>query len=695
MIRRRWLAVMGSVALIAAPALAQQQINLRDADIRAFIQDAARATGRTFVIDSRVQGKVSVVTDRPLSRSEYFEVFLSTLRANGLVAIPTGTGAFRIQPAETAAAQPGRIGLKGAARNAFVTEVFRLKSVDATTAVETLRPLVSKEGSVTANRSGNSLVVADYADNVRRIRALIARIDGESATTTIVALRNAGAKEVAASLQQLLTGGQTAGQNGRTAVALSAVESSNAIALRGDRQAVARFAELARDLDRRAASGSEVKVYWLKNADAEKLVPVLQTLSGQSVAAAATTATGAAPTLAAAPDPSGNPRNRIVITRYDGANAVIIAAPSEVQRSLSDVIRQLDSRRPQILVEAIIVEISDNAAKKLGVQFLLGGTPGSNIPFAATNYSTAAPNILTVAGAIGARELNTTTTTVNGTTTVTTTNTGVSDALAQSAISSILSASGGFGGFATNIGNNGVFGAIINAVKQDNQSNILSTPSITTIDNQSAKILVGQEIPVTTGEALSDNFDNRFRTVQRQNVGIQLEVKPQVNENGEIKLALRQEVSSIAGPVSATSSELILNKREFETTIVVKDGEIAAVGGLLDDNERRTLEKVPGLGDMPGLGGLFRSKGKTRTKTNLMVFIRPTILRTSEEMREISARRFESVRGAQADFDVNGEPGLDALVRDYLGAVPPSATPAQVGDVIIEGGPAATPDPAP
>jgi general secretion pathway protein D len=685
----RWLSLLAGMALAASPALAQQQINLRDADIRAFIQDAARATGRTFVIDARVQGKVSVVTDRPLSRSEYFEVFLSTLRANGLVAIPTGNGAFRIQPAETAAAQPGRIGLKGAARNAFVTEVFRLKSVDATTAVETLRPLVSKEGSLTANRSGNSLVVADYADNVRRIRALIARIDGESATTTIVALRNAGAKEVAASLQQLLTGGQSVGQTGRTAVALSAVESSNAIALRGDRQAVARFAELARDLDRRAASGSEVKVYWLKNADAEKLVPVLQTLSGQSVSAPAPAASGSAPAPAPAPDASGNPRTRVVITRYEGANAVIVSAPSDTQRSLGEVIRQLDTRRPQILVEAIIVEISDNAAKKLGVQFLLGGTPGSSIPFAATNYSTAAPNILTVAGAIGARELNTTTTTVNGTTTVTTTNTGVSDALAQSAIGSILGASGAFGGFATNIGNNGVFGAIINAVKQDNQSNILSTPSITTIDNQAAKILVGQEIPVTTGEALSDNFDNRFRTVQRQNVGIQLDVKPQVNENGEIKLALRQEVSSIAGPVSATSSELILNKREFETTIVVKDGEIAAVGGLLDDNERRTLEKVPGLGDVPGLGGLFRSKGKTRTKTNLMVFIRPTILRTADEMREISARRFESVRGAQADFDANGEPGLDALVRDYLGAVPPSAIPEQAGDVVI------APDPKP
>ncbi len=224
----RWLSALAAMALAATPAFAQQQINLRDADIRAFIQDAARATGRTFVIDARVQGKVSVVTDRPLSRSEYFEVFLSTLRANGLVAIPTGNGAFRIQPAETAAAQPGRIGLNGAARNAFVTEVFRLKSVDATTAVETLRPLVSKEGSVTANRSGNSLVVADYADNVRRIRALIARIDGESATTTIVALRNAGAKEVAASLQQLLTAGQAGGQTGRSAVALSAVAPARA-----------------------------------------------------------------------------------------------------------------------------------------------------------------------------------------------------------------------------------------------------------------------------------------------------------------------------------------------------------------------------------------------------------------------------------------------------------------------------------
>jgi general secretion pathway protein D len=690
------LLLSGCAALIAtAPVTAQQQLNLRDADIRAFIQDAARATGRTFIIDSRVQGKVSVVTDRPLSRTEYFEVFLSTLRANGYVAIPTVNGGYRIQPAETAASQPGRIGVNGAARNSFVTEVFRLKSIEAASAVETLRPLVSKEGSVTANRSGNSIVVADYADNIRRIRSLVARIDADSAATTMVALRNAEAKEIATSLQALASGGQS-GANVRNSVSIVAIESSNSVALRGDASAVTKFSAMARDLDRRAASGAEIKVYWLRNADAEKLMPVLQQLSGLAVTAAPVSASsGGEKTTVSVAAPTGAPaasaapserRNTVIISRYEGANAVIVSAPADQQRSLGDVIRQLDVRRPQILVEAIIVEISDGAAKKLGVQFLLGGTPGSGLPFAATNYSNAAPNILTIAGAVGARELNSTSTTVNGTTTVTTTNNAVSDQLAQAAVGSILGASGGFAGFATNVGKNGVFGTIINAVQQDNRSNILSTPSITTIDNQAARILVGQEIPITTGEALSDNFDNRFRTVQRQNVGIQLEVRPQVNEAGEVKLYLRQEVSSIAGPVSANFSELILNKREFETVIVVNDGEIAAVGGLLDDNERRTIEKLPFLGDLPAIGRLFQSKAKSRTKTNLMVFIRPSILRTPEEVRELAARRYASVREGQINFDKDGEASIDALVRDYMGAPPLVAIPARTGDVLIEPG---------
>jgi general secretion pathway protein D len=372
-------------------------------------------------------------------------------------------------------------------------------------------------------------------------------------------------------------------------------------------------------------------------------------------------------------------RNRAIVTRFEGANAIIIAANAETQRTLGEVIRQLDVRREQVLVEAIIVEISDNLAKRLGVQFLLGGEPGSDIPFAVTNYSNAQPNILTIAGAVGARELDRTTTVINGNVTTTTTSSPASEQLVQAAVNSILNATGGIGGFATNIGKNGIFGAIINAVRSDSTSNILSTPSIVTLDNQEARILVGQEIPITTGQSLSNNFDNAFRTIQRENVGIQLQVRPQINEGGAVKMLLRQEVSSIAGPVSNDNSELILNKREIETTVTVDNGEIIALGGLLDDNERRTIERIPLLSDIPLLGELFKSRSKSRTKTNLMVFIRPTIVSTREDARRLAERRYGYVRQQQLDNRPGQEPTIDELVRDYMGTLPPTPPPALPG----------------
>jgi general secretion pathway protein D len=328
-----------------------------------------------------------------------------------------------------------------------------------------------------------------------------------------------------------------------------------------------------------------------------------------------------------------------------------------------------------VLVEAIIVEISDNAAKKLGVQLLLSGLGGSNIPFAVTNYSNANPNLLTVAGAVAAERLRTTTTTVNGQVVTTTQNSSVADALQEAAVNSVLGATGGIGGLAFRAGN-AIFGAIINAVKSDSKSNILSTPSIMTLDNQEARILVGQEIPITTGEALSPNFDNQFRTVDRENVGITLEVLPQINAGGSIKLNLRQEVSSIAGPVSGRSSDLILNKREIETVITVDDGEIVGIGGLLDDNERRTIEKIPFLGDLPAIGNLFKSKSRSRAKTNLMVFIRPTILRSPADARAMTERRYGYIRGMQYLQNPDQEPTIDELVREYMGMVPPDPAPA-------------------
>ncbi len=697
------LSLMLAAALVSAaplPALAQYSLNVRDADIRAFIQDAARITGRTFVIDGRVTGKVSVVTDRPLSRSEYFEIFLATLRSNGLVAVPGPNGAYRIQPIDGAAAQPGRIGGRGAAQNQFVTEIIRLRHIDAVAAVETLRPLVSPQGSLTANRNANSLVVADFADNIRRIRALASSIDRDTTTSQIVTLKNAGAREIAAALQALVP---AAGEGAQSPVAIVPIDSSNAIALRGDQALVARFVAMANDLDAKAAGGTELRVYWLQHANAETLLPTScwivgggsdpaqkaglpPATSSSSSSSGGTSAPTAAPVPATPTSVSGSggsiaTRGPAIVTRYEGANAIIVAANSEVQRMLGELIRQLDSRREQVLVEAIVVEIGDSAAKQLGVQFLIGG---KNIPFAATSYSNASPNILTLGGAYAANELSQDTTTVNGNTTVTTTGSSFGNTLQEAAAAQLLQATGGFAGFAGDIGKNTVFGAIINAVKSDTTSNLLATPHIVTLDNQAAKFLVGQEVPITTGEALSDNFDNAFRTVQREEVGIKLEVTPQVNGAGEVKLFLRQEVSSVAGPVSSRNSDLILNKRSFETVLTVDDGEILAIGGLLNDDERKTIERIPLLSDIPLLGELFKSRSRSRAKTNLMVFIRPTILRSREDNAALTARRYGYVRDVQLRRNPNEEPAIDTLVRDYMGTTPPappSPTDVTVGPV--------------
>ncbi|MFK7843600.1 MAG: type II secretion system secretin GspD [Sphingorhabdus sp.] len=681
----RIIAVLALCAsLWAAPVSAQHTLNVRDADIRAFVQDAARVTGRTFILDSRVQGKVSVVTDRPLSRSEYFEIFLSTLRANNLVAIPSARGAYRIQPADGAASQPTRIGSSGAAANQLVTEVVRLKSIVAAEALETLRPLVSKQGSITTNRNANSLVIVDYADNIRRIRRLVGEIDRDSAASTIINLKNAGAREIATSLQALAS--QGGGEGVRAPVTVVPIDSSNSIALRGDPGAVSRFAQMARELDQRAESGTEIRVHRLDYANAEHLMPVIENLLGsKGTSGGAATIAAASASEGASSAPAGNSgsgianRGPAIVTRLEGTNAIIVAANPDVQRMIGELIRQLDTRQEQVVVEAIIVEISESLARELGVQWLVGG---EDVPFAVTNFSNASPNIVDVAGGLLADQFDTTTTTTTTTATTTTTNSSVGDALRQNAADAVLGARGGFTGFATSLGGGAVLGAIINAIQSDTDSNVLSTPSLTVNNNLKGSILFGQEIPVSTGEALSNNFDNAFRTIQRQNVGIELEVTPQINAGNEVRMELRQQVSSIAGPVSDDFNELIINKREINTTVTVGDGEIIALGGLLDDNERRTIQKIPFLGDIPIIGELFKSRGRSRVKTNLMVFIRPTILKDPNDARRFSAARYGYVRERQLTRNPDQEPSIDALVRDYLGTTPPSAA-ARPDDRII------------
>ena len=680
------LAAQGPLA--ATPVLAQsserQTLNVQGADIRAFIQDVARSTGRTFIVDPAVTGTVTVTSDRPLSRAQLFEVFLSTLRANGLVVTPTASGAYRISPAQGAAQGPATVGSER-----FTTEVFQLRNIDAASAAETIRPLVGTQGQVLANPGANSVVVADFADNLARIRSLIGRIDVDRTGFEVVTLQNSSAREIAAVLQSVLA--PPGGQPGQGMVTVTPVESSNSIVLRGDPSAMARIRPLVEDLDRRAESADDVKVIFLQHANAEALLPVLQQIVGQQVTAASANAepgaarggsgepAGAVAAVAAPSAPV--PGQRATIARFPGANALVISASADTQRMLSEVIRQLDQRRQQVLIEAIVVELSDNAVRELGVQWLLAGEDGN--PVGLTNWSDSAAPLAPIAGGAAAGQLDE--------------DDPLREQLQNLALNTLLGANGFVGGGGGRIGD-GLFGFIINAAKTDDGSNLLQTPSLMTLDNEEATILVGQEVPITTGETLLDGNSNPFRTTQRQDIGVKLIVRPQINAGGSITLFLRQEVSSINGVLSNSASDLVLNKRELETTLVVDDGDIAVAGGLLDQNDRVSVDRVPGLSNIPLVGGLFRSTSRQRGRTNLMVFIRPTIIRSPADAQTLAADRWGYMRQQQLNNAPGVEPSLDEMLRDYMRTQAPVAPDyvitAPVGEVVIAPLPPVN-DPAP
>ena len=647
--------LMLSLAWASAATAQEQTLNYQNADIRAVVQDISRVTGRTFIVDPSVQGTVTVVSSQPLGRTQLIEVFVSTLRANGLVVVQTASGAYRISPAEGAASLPGASGV--------TTEVFRLRMVDAAAAAETLRPLVSPVGQILADPRNNTLTVADYSDNLRRIRGILDQIDQDRSTIQTIALANTSASEIAQVVREVL-GVASAEQGGSAILSVTPVSSSNTIVLRGDPGMIGRAESLIAELDARAAAAGDIRVIHLQHASAEQLLPVLQQLVGQQPAATPASTGGdevasATPAAAAAGLGGGN----VSIARYPGANALIIAASPEIQRTLGEVIRQLDTRRQQVLVEAIIVEVSDNAAQQLGVQFLLGGGNNGEMPLIATNYSNSAPSLMAITGAlIAENELPE--------------DSALLEDLRDAAISSLIGATGVTAGFGGQNDDGALFGLILNAIRRDTASNLLSTPSVMTLDNAPATFLGGQEVPVSTGEVLGQDFDNPFRTIERRDVGVQLDVTPQINAGGGITLSLRVEVSSVAGPISDDYQELIFNKREVSTTVLADDGDIIVLGGLLDQNERISSEGIPYLQDIPGVGALFRSRGRDAQRTNLMIFLRPTIIRTADDAARASQRPYDTLTNQQRINDPENQSSLDALVRQYLQATPPGERPS-------------------
>lgn len=672
------LFALGTLGTLLAPGpvlYAQQQVlTAQDADIRAFIADVARQTGRTVIVDPRVKGSVTVFSDRALNDSEMFEIFLATLRANGLVAVPGPSGSLVVTLEEGLSQLPGTAGVA----TRYVTEVFRFSNQDSATVIETLRPFLSRQGQIIANSRSNTVVVADYADNLKRLRGIVAQIDRDQSEVKTVALVNSQAREIAEAVRQIFgsggAGDNAAGPRGG-AISIVPVESSNTIILRGEPDAVRRYAEMIADLDDRAESSSDIRVIRLQHADAEQLLPVLQELIGQASPFTAPASGSAArqsgrnaipPGGAGAPVavPTGGGEGGSIsgalghtrIARYADANALVISADAETQKTLADVIRQLDVRRSQVLVEAIVVEVSDSVARQLGVQFLVGGNGSNGVPFASSNFSNNAPNILALTGALlNSDQLDSDT--VNQ--------------LRATAISSLLGPVGALAGFGGQINSNAIFGVIINAVKNDTASNILSTPSILALDNEEATFLVGQEVPVSTGEALGADNTNPFRTIERRDVGVQLAVRPQINAGGAITLRIRQEVSTVAGVADPAIPELVFNTRELETTILADDGDIVVLGGLLSESQTRTRERVPILGDIPYVGNLFRNNIKSRDQTNLMVFLRPRIIRSREDAQKVTAPRYRTIRDAQVSRGDTGVSPIEEVVRDYLGTTPP------------------------
>lgn len=603
----------------AATADGRHTLNMKDADIQALIATVSEITGRNFIIAPTVQGKVTVISARPMLPDELYQVFLSVLRVHGFAAIESGS-MVRIEP-EAAAQQDGGGAIGGAAaRNAeeIVTQVIPVRHVAAADLVPVLRPLMPQGAQLVAHASSNSLLVSDRAGNVERIARLIERIDTVSdAQVEVIPLVHANAAELARTLTAL--GEDRAAQANGEAARVFADTRTNSVLLSGAKNARLRMRALIAHLDSPSGAGGDTQVVYLRYASATDLVPILQGV--------AATLTGIAPPNAAkaGEGAAAGSASPATIQAHAETNSLVISAPPAVFRSLAEVVRQLDIRRNQVLIEAVIAEVSDQTASQIGVQWQLPlkDDPSHTI-IGGTNFGTGGNNILNAAiNPLGVG---------NGF------NLGYIDGTVQ-------------------IGDKTLFqlGALVTALRGDGTSNILSTPSILTLDNQEAEIKVAQEVPFLTGQYttntttnpnLGSGIGNPFQTIERKDVGLVLKVTPQINEGDSVRLNIHQEVSSLAPPVSG-AVDLITYKRELTTSVLVKDDSLLVLGGLIDNQLKDNVQKVPGLGDIPLLGNLFRYRNNDRRKSDLMVFLHPKILRDEFSEAAVSSEKYNYMRTEQ------------------------------------------------
>jgi general secretion pathway protein D len=668
-------------------------LNFVNADIESVARTLATLSGYNVVVDPRVKGTLSLSSTTPVPAAQALRLFAAQLRTQGF-ALVESAGLYTVVPEAEAKLQSGAVSA-GAVPNAggqILTQIFRLNHENANNLVPILRPLISPNNTINLNPGTNALVITDYADNLQRLGRIIAALDVANATgVEVVRLRHGIAGDMAPLVQRLIDSGAataagapaTAGQTDSSfkTTVLPEVRTNSLILRAANPARMALVRTLIEQLDQPSAAGSQaasgnIHVVYLKNADAAKLAVTLraalnadrsgQTSTGLGSTASTPTATGAAATGMAPGQTStaAQPSTGGQIQADPATNALIISAPEPQYRQLRAVIDQLDTRRAQVFVESLIAEVSADKAAEFGVQWQspVGGKGDTNIGFLGTNFKVGGANIVSLA--------------------------------TQAASGAIAPSSGANLGVVHQTNGTYVLGLLARFLQSSGDANVLSTPNLLTLDNEEAKIVIGQNVPFVTGQYTANNSNagavNPFQTIERKDVGLTLRVKPQISESGTVKLQIYQEVSRLDSASLGSATGLITNKRSIESNVLVEDGSIVVLGGLLQDDYGNSQEKVPGFGDLPLLGNLFRAETRTRKKTNLMVFLRPVVVRDGAAAEALSMGRYEQMRTDQirtqpAESATLPVPGASALPP--LSPTAPRSTPAPVAPATPAGKP--------
>jgi general secretion pathway protein D len=662
----RWLrAAMVCVALSIAPAWAAEQdlvtLNFVNADIEGVIKAMGQITGKNFVLDPRVKGTVTIISSQPVAKALVYDLFLSALRLQGFAAAEE-RGIVKILPAADAKFEAPVAAGARAAGDRVQTQVFTLKYESAAQLVPVLRPLIAPYNTVTAYAANNTLVVTDYAGNLARIARIIEAIDQPSGPEPVVIpLQHASAVDVAQTVGRLFTEGpQGPGAAAPQMTVVADARSNSLVARSDDSLRLARLRGLVAVLDAPTSAVGNIHVVYLKNAEAVKVAETLRAIylgdTGASVSVSRAS-TSAAPEPPPPPTTAGaSPMNTSfsqfskaqsttpltpgIVQADPATNAIIINAPDAIFNSLRAALEKLDVRRAQVYVEALIAEISSDKAAEFGIQWQYlgsaGATDSTSRAFGGTNFGGTGQNVLGISQNPASAGPGLNIGVIRGRVTI------------------------------PGVGEIANIAALVRALESDTNTNILSTPRLLTLDNEEARIVIGQNLPILTGQyALtgSATTPTPFQTIERQDVGLTLRIKPQISEGGTVRLQLYEEVSSVA---SETAAGPVTNKRAVQSTILVDDGEIVAIGGLLQDSLIDGEQKVPVLGDIPLLGGLFRYNTRSHVKTNLMLFLRPVVLRDSPSASSIAAERYKYFAGEQNAFEPAQIPGLPDLGRPTL-----------------------------